>query len=702
RPALIDVNTPDRQMLGVDELTSLKTRIRHEVATEWLRRTEEVGQRLRAWKPKDDKEKNALLQNDASPLAAWLKLSALPPEQWEAEWRRQKDEYRKGEERLRAFREQPAHVSWDLRTSDHEKWLADGAGVSGGPTPAGEFHILPEGDRALAGIFPAGIYSHLLSDKHRGMLQSPPFAANGGKLWLRMRGGNNAIARYVVRSYPRSGIIYPKALVNTESDQWLSWPLEYWKGDAVYLEVSTEAEQPVETGNLERSWFGIAEVRYAADANAPAPPSVGASLHALCDDSEPAPGNPEELAARYLRVLRQCVEAWQAGQMSDVQADFLGQFVRLDLLPNRLAELAGAAPLITEYRKIEAKVPVPTRVPGVLEGFAADQPLFVRGDHKKPGDLVPRRFLESINPVAFLAGEKESGRRELAERFVAAENPFTARVMANRVWHHIFGRGLVATPDNFGRMGEQPTHPELLDHLATQLQREGGSLKELIRYLVTTRSFRLGSPPSPEASERDPENKLLTHFTSRRLEAEAIRDSTLALTGKIDFTDGAPADGGSYRRSIYTQVIRNQPDPFLSAFDFPVPSATRGRRDATNVPAQALAMLNDPTVIRWAGDWSQRILKDPQCVDDPARIRQMFAEAFVRDPSEAEIAQSIAFLRTMTDQGLEREAVWRNLAQAIFNAKEFLYLRWWLRRFVPVARCSRGFRMASASWRSRD
>ena len=143
----------------------------------------------------------------------------------------------------------------------------------------------------------------------------------------------------------------------------------------------------------------------------------------------------------------------------------------------------------------------------------------------------------------------------------------------------------------------------------------------------------------------------------------------------LPWTDGAPADGGSYRRSIYTQVIRNQPDPFLSAFDFPVPSATRGRRDSTNVPAQALAMLNDPTVIRWAGDWAQRILKDPQCADDPARIRQMFAEAFIRDSSEEEIAQSVAFLRTLTDQGLEHDAAWRSLAQAIFNAKEFLYLR---------------------------
>lgn len=675
RPATIDANLPERQTQHTERLAPLKERIRHTLAAAWLTRIDAAGQRLRAWKLKDDKEKAALAKGDTGALAAWLRLTALPPEQWEAEWRREQHETRKAAERLEAFRKQPAQLHWDLRSADRGQWLADGAGLSRGASPAGEFRILPEGDRAIAGVFPAGIYSHLLTDKHRAVLQSPPFPAEGGKLWLRIRGEGNASARYVVRNYPRTGTIYQKAELNSANDQWIHWPLEYWKGDTLYVEITTEADQPVETRNAERSWFGVAEVLLSKDANAPAPPVPGAPLQALCDDAEPAPRNADELAALYMRVLRQCVEAWQAGQMNDTQAEFLGQFLRLDLLPNRLADLPEAAPLIAEYRQIEADVPMPTRVPGVLEGFAFDQSLFVRGDHKQPGEPVPRRFLESIDPTPFLPGEKQSGRRELAERFIAPENPFTTRVVANRIWHHVFGRGLVATPDNFGRLGEQPTHPELLDHLATRLQREGGSLKQLIRYLVTTRAFRLDSRAAPESAERDPENKLLSHFSSRRLDAEAIRDSMLALTGRIDCSDGAPADGGSYRRSVYTRVIRNNLDPFLSAFDFPVPAATRGRRDSTNVPAQALAMLNDPAVIRWAGDWARRILADPQCADDSARVHQMFAEAFARQPSGTETEQSLAFLRSLADEGLERDHAWRSFAQAIFNTKEFLYLR---------------------------
>lgn len=673
RPATIDVNLPERQALHTQRLASLKERIRQTVAAAWFTRIDEAGQRLRAWKPKDEKERAALLKDDASPLAAWLRLTAIPREKWDEEWRREQREVSKAAQQLHAFRSQPAHVRWDLRSADRRQWLTDGTGMSAGASPAGEFRVAPEGDRALAAILPAGTYSHLLTDKHRAVLQSPSFPAEGGKLWLRVR-GEKARARYVVHNYPRTGTIYLKADVNSDADQWINWPLDYWKGDTLYVEITTEADQPVETKHVERSWFGVAEVLYAKDANAPAPPVPGAPLHALCDASEPVPRTLEELTALYVSVLRQCVEAWQAGDMNDAQAEFLGQFVRLDLLPNRLADLPEVAPLIAEYRQLEAEVPVPTRVPGVLEGFAFDQPLFVRGDHKKPGDPVPRRFLESINPAPFLPGEKQSGRRELAEQFVAPENPFTARVIANRLWHHIFGRGLVATPDNFGRLGEQPTHPELLDYLATRLQREG-SLKQLIRYLVTTRAFRLGSRVSPEAGERDPENKLLTHFSTRRLEAEAIRDSLLALTGKIDCSDGAPTDGSSYRRSVYTRVVRNRLDPFLSAFDFPVPSATRGRRDSTNVPAQALAMLNDPAVIKWAGDWSKRILADTRYPDDPARVRRMFTEAFAREPSDVETEQSLAFLRTLTDEGLDRGSAWRSFAQAIFNAKEFLYLR---------------------------
>jgi hypothetical protein len=236
-------------------------------------------------------------------------------------------------------------------------------------------------------------------------------------------------------------------------------------------------------------------------------------------------------------------------------------------------------------------------------------------------------------------------------------------VIVNRLWQHLFGRGLAATPDNLGRLGDPPSHPELLDHLARRFADGDGSLKSMIRYLVTTRAFRLDHRPSAEASARDPQNLLLSHFSTRRLEAESVRDAMLALTGKLDLSRGGPSvDGGAYRRSVYVRVIRNNLDPFLSAFDFPVPASCRGRRDSTNVPAQSLGLMNDPLVARWAGDWAQRFQKD----EPDAAIGRMFEEAYGRAPTPAErdLAKAHA-----------AEAGLKSLALALLNTKEFIYVR---------------------------
>jgi hypothetical protein len=153
------------------------------------------------------------------------------------------------------------------------------------------------------------------------------------------------------------------------------------------------------------------------------------------------------------------------------------------------------------------------------------------------------------------------------------------------------------------------------------------------------------------------------------------RDSMLALTSRIDLTGGPPGDGGSYRRSVYTSVIRNRLDPLLSAFDFPVPSSTRGRRNSTNVPAQALALLNDPSVEKWAGNWSARVLSNKDCNDDTARARRMFEEAFGRPAADREVSQSLAYVRLLRAEGVGAADAWRSFAQSLFNSKEFLYLR---------------------------
>src|SRR6185436_14279680 len=242
-------------------------------------------------------------------------------------------------------------------------------------------------------------------------------------------------------------------------------------------------------------------------------------------------------------------------------------------------------------------------------------------------------------------------------------NPLRSRVIVNRLWQHLFGRGLVATPDNFGRLGEPPTHPELLDALARRFDEGHGSIKAMIRFLATSRTFRLDHRATPEAATRDPRNLLLSRFTPRRLEAEALRDSMLALTGKLDLAAGGPSvDGNSSRRSVYVRVVRNHLDAFLSSFDFPVPTGCRGSRDSTNVPAQSLALMNDPIVARWAADWAQR----HATLDLEAAVGRMFAEAYGRAPTAAEREQVKAHA---ADAGL------KSLALALFNTKEFLYVR---------------------------
>lgn len=368
--------------------------------------------------------------------------------------------------------------------------------------------------------------------------------------------------------------------------------------------------------------------------------------------------------------------------MSDLEAEFLRSAMGLNLLPNRVADLPSVAPLLSAYRKAEEELAEPTRAPGLLEGFAFDQPLYVRGDHKHPADPVPRRFLEALDPRPYQPGDGQSGRLQLAESLAGPANPLTPRVIVNRLWLYVFGQGIVSTPDNFGRLGELPSHPELLDYLAGRFAQEGGSIKGFLRLLVTSREFRLGSTPSALAGEKDPENRLLSHFSLRRLDAEAIRDSMLALTGKLVEMGGGPStDGNATRRSVYEHVLRNSLDPLLAAFDFPLPSATRGKRDATNVPAQALALLNNPMVANWANHWAGRVMRATS--DDEGRVRQMFREAFGRDPQAAEMQGSLAYLRggaetsvldPATPPPISPEA-WPKLAQALFNAKEFLYLR---------------------------
>ncbi len=324
---------------------------------------------------------------------------------------------------------------------------------------------------------------------------------------------------------------------------------------------------------------------------------------------------------------------------------------------------------------------MPTRSPGVLEGTAFDQPLFVRGNPKKPGDAVPRRFLKVFGSRPYET--HGSGRLELAEDIASPRNPLTSRVIVNRLWHHLFGRGIVATTDNFGHLGDEPSHPELLDYLAARFVDEGWSIKRMIRLLVTSKTYRMSGRAPSGAAERDPTNRLLSHVPVRRLEGEAIRDAILAVSGRLDGTMYGPSIAGEgRRRGVYVRVQRNRLDPFLNVFDAPEPLSARGRRDTTNVPAQSLTLMNDRWVIEQARHWAEDVTCDPSLSDDCRRIDHMFLTALGRPPSAEETEQCRQFLEgrdqgpgTLDEWRSDPARRWRDLALALWNLKEFIYIR---------------------------
>ena len=390
---------------------------------------------------------------------------------------------------------------------------------------------------------------------------------------------------------------------------------------------------------------------------------------------------------RYQQALTLAIRLWRTDGLGKGYWSLLNFFIETGLLPNDM-ERAGSelAQLVTQYRKLEGEVPVARRAPGVIEAAGLDAPFMPRGDHLKPGEAVPRGFLQVLGKADFGLGKQAaevapSGRLQLAESIADAKNPLTARVMANRIWYHLFGKGIVGTVDNFGRLGELPTHPELLDHLALRLVREGWSTKKMVKALLLTQAWQQSSEASEKAKQVDAANDLLSHARVRRIEAENIRDSLLAVAGKLEAKQfGVPVGNNAPRRSVYLVIRRNNLNPFLEVFDAPKPFTTLGRRDTTNVPAQSLALLNDPFVIGLARDWARAMIQRGEPEDE--RIQRMFEMAFARTPSEQEVQQCREYLVHLgTEQNvpvterLKSEAVWQDFAQSLFNLKEFIYVR---------------------------
>jgi cytochrome c553 len=372
-------------------------------------------------------------------------------------------------------------------------------------------------------------------------------------------------------------------------------------------------------------------------------------------------------------------------------------------------------PSLDDLRKkihiIQSSLPDPIPVIAITDGSSEDEHVFIRGSHRNLGPVVPRRMLEAISGPNQKRFTKGSGRLELAEGLLDPANPFPARVMVNRLWHHLTGRGIVASVDNFGVLGQRPTHPELLDWLAATFRDDRWSMKRAFRRIMLSSTYMMSSDKairtlaasgSPATRETlDPQNLLLHRMRIRRLQGESIRDSMLAVSHRLDKTQfgqpvpihltpfmqgrGRPGHSGPLdghgRRSIYVIVRRNFLSPMMLAFDTPIPFTAIGRRNVSNVPAQALILMNDPFVIQQAGLWAKRVLAEKDSTPE-VRIRQMYETAFARPPSAEELKNGLRFLQTQAEaSGLKGDAwktnprVWSDYGHVLYNVKEFIYVR---------------------------
>ncbi len=396
-------------------------------------------------------------------------------------------------------------------------------------------------------------------------------------------------------------------------------------------------------------------------------------------------------AARELEAERQEIEAAQ-------QAAFAGkspkkQFTLQEVLANlwRRGPVEGMLEILDDQGQA---IPVAM---GVLDREQIrDIPLLVRGEIGRAAEIVPRAFPAAIAINAALVIPKEqSGRRELAQWLTDRQHPLTSRVFVNRVWRHLFGAGLVATVDNFGTTGDMPSHPELLDTLAIEFVEDGWSLKRLVRRLVLSRTYQQASSYDAASFLRDPENRLLWRMPKQRLEAEAIRDAMLAVTGELNLSpaEGSlvatvigdrpialigldkrlPADlDGSLHRSIYLPVIRDRLPDVLALFDFAEPSLVTGNRDQTNVPVQALYLMNSSFVLARADSLASRLVKQRDTME--GRITEAFRLCFAREPRADELQRALVFLKRQQpvgDGSLDESLLLASFCQALLATAEF-------------------------------
>ena len=565
-----------------------------------------------------------------------------------------------------------------------EDWFTNGWSVETKPRDGLQFSAL-----GSLVVGPGSISSGRYGGRFFGTMRSPTFEITHDRIHVRARGSVAAI-RLIIDGYEmdvHNALLFAgcKFEMSTPNEfQWmdLAGDVKNYRGHKAWLEFIDHGD----------SYFEVDEIRL-ADSNCCGPvdrPSVlGRQIaqQVIQDEESTIEQSVEHCFRQFLSAVDEYPEN-EAAQWLSLLAEHCDAGKPMIETRDRVNSMANMLP--------EARLAI-----AITDGTPEDEHLFIRGNSNTLGDRVPRRFLTALTPET--DGEfssSGSGRLELANQIASAQNPLTSRVAVNRIWHHLLGRGIVSSVDNFGVLGEKPSHPQLLDYLATRFVEDDWSIKRLVKRLVLSRTYRMSSQLDPAAAEIDPENKLLHRANVRRLQAEAIRDTMLMVSGALDrkrfgkpvpihFTDfmqgrGRPRGGGGSldgqgRRSIYLIVRRNFLSPMMLAFDSPIPFNSIGKRHQSNVPAQALILMNDPFVLEQARKWATKLIQSAP--DRDHRITLAFYESFGRVPGDQEVEQAQQFFEdhadgfdSMKGEELEQQ-LWQDFCHVLFNMKEFIYIR---------------------------
>lgn len=645
----VDRGTATWRQTQFDGARKDRTHPLHMLAHWWG--SEQIPQQILNWK--------GLRQREAASVATAADSQLVPP--WEGGW----------------FVDGPA---FDNRTTA-DRWLI------------GNDPVQP-----IRGVVPRSVWAHsgVVAGSLRGTLRSPTFTITAPYIdyMMHRRGGgdpgrkhkNGQVSLIIDGFHFIQNPLYGPLSINLErGDQakWYRQDVSRFQGSRAYIEIEDIDDGEVVIDRIEFRDGPPPALQYNAVMTA------GYDTAPIATNDDLLRTTQSTLQALLDDVRRDGAEALDSGSKADVFNWLLAESRTVD------QPISDAVrDILKQHQAFIAAVPTQLLALAMTDGTSEDEHLLIRGNPKKPGDAVRRRFLEALQPVTASQplgpddGDIGSGRLEWARCFVDERNPLTARVLVNRLWLHHFGRGLVPTPDDFGHMGQPPSHPDLLDWLASEFMTHGWSIKHMHRLMLTSATYRQSSRTDDvHAAELDPQNVLLHRMNVQRLEAEPIRDALLMLSGRLDdrmygpsvmphltpFMEGrgrpgqsGPLDGDG-RRSLYINVRRNFLPPMFLAFDFPTPFTTVGKRTASNVPAQALTLMNNPFIVQQATHWADGIAQE---TSDPAtRIHRLYQTAFNRAPTAEELAAAQAFLNDTAST-----IALRDLAHVLLNVKEFVFV----------------------------